>query len=337
MISVSVAMATYNGERFLDEQLESLAAQTLRPAELFAVDDGSTDRTVEILEEFAQRSTFPVRIHRNESRLGFAEAFLTAADRCRGELTAFCDQDDVWLPTKLARCAAAVDRDAEILLAMHSSRIVDELLSATGRTFPRFGADAVLDRASAHPWLAVRGMSMVYRTRLMDAAEWERRPRSHASDARLHHDEWIYALARGLGRIAVVADVLALYRQHGANVAGAPRGFQERVRNTVGVGWTYYAARRGQALEWAALFREIATRGTGSADGRRARETAADYERVAERLARRLEIYEAGVPAPRRLARAARLAGRGGYRDDHGFGLGSFARDLLMIALGRRG
>jgi glycosyltransferase involved in cell wall biosynthesis len=82
--SVSVAMATYNGAAFLDAQLASIAAQTRTPDELVVCDDGSSDGTVEIVERFARRAPFAVRLIRNEQRLGYGENFMKAARHCRG-------------------------------------------------------------------------------------------------------------------------------------------------------------------------------------------------------------------------------------------------------------
>src|SRR5690349_15385572 len=106
---ISVAMATYNGAPFLPEQLQSLAAQTLPPFELVVCDDGSTDRTIQILREFATSAPFPVRIHENSERLGFGDNFLKAAALCQGDWIAFCDQDDIWLPHKLETVARHID------------------------------------------------------------------------------------------------------------------------------------------------------------------------------------------------------------------------------------
>ena len=70
-MKISIAMATYNGERFIREQLNSLAAQTRLPDELVVVDDGSVDRTLEILEQFKRKAAFAVRIFRNERQTPF--------------------------------------------------------------------------------------------------------------------------------------------------------------------------------------------------------------------------------------------------------------------------
>ncbi|RMG82452.1 MAG: glycosyltransferase, partial [Chloroflexi bacterium] len=110
-MKISVAMATYNGEACLNEQLESLVRQEHQPYELVVGDDGSSDRTLDILRAFAARAPFPVRVTVNPERLGFGENFLQTARRCSGEWIAFCDQDDVWLPHKLAACATAIEKE----------------------------------------------------------------------------------------------------------------------------------------------------------------------------------------------------------------------------------
>ncbi|HZD75966.1 MAG TPA: glycosyltransferase, partial [Acidobacteriaceae bacterium] len=84
--AISVAMPTYNGERFLREQLDSLVRQTLLPVELVVCDDGSTDSTVEILRRFVTSAPFPVRLYQNDTRLGPGFNFLSALARCAGDL-----------------------------------------------------------------------------------------------------------------------------------------------------------------------------------------------------------------------------------------------------------
>src|ERR1700728_1787253 len=117
---ISVAMATFNGEKYIREQLDSIAGQTLLPFELVITDDGSTDATLGIVENFASVAPFPVKIHRNESRLGYANNFIRAASLCQGELIAFCDQDDIWMTEKFSVCSEFF-RDSEVVLAAHSA------------------------------------------------------------------------------------------------------------------------------------------------------------------------------------------------------------------------
>ena len=95
---ISIAMATYNGERFLEEQLRTLSEQVRLPDEVVVCDDGSTDCTQEILAQFAKSAPFPVRLVINDRRLGWRENFLKAASICTSDYIAFCDQDDIWFP-----------------------------------------------------------------------------------------------------------------------------------------------------------------------------------------------------------------------------------------------
>ena len=333
MSRVSVAMATYDGARFLGDQLASLAAQTLQPFELVVHDDGSSDGTLDVLAEFAHTSPFPVNLSRGKRRLGFADAFLAAAASCSGELVAFCDQDDVWLPHKLERCGAAFGAGG-VLVAIHSTDVVDELLVRTGRRYPDVRTARIAAPLTSDPWLAVRGMSMVVDARLLSLADPSERPPSHyLPGASMHHDEWLYALGRSLGSVAFLPDTLALYRQHGANVTGAPEGLGARLRETVTTGWTYYARRRDQANELAALFDRVAAEDGGEL-ARQAAEASRSHAELADRLRRRLAVYEPGVSRRGRLRRLARLAREGDYRR---LGGGALGRDALMIALGRHG
>src|ERR1700756_445999 len=102
--SISIAITTFNGEKYLEQQLASLDSQTAPPAEIVAVDDCSQDETVCVLERFANRSRIPVRIFKNEANIGYKRNFLRAASLCRGDAVAYCDQDDVWAEQKLERC-----------------------------------------------------------------------------------------------------------------------------------------------------------------------------------------------------------------------------------------
>lgn len=100
---ISVAMCTFNGGRYLQEQLESIGAQTRLPCELIVCDDGSTDDTIAILKRFQANAPFPVTIVQNVVRMGSTRNFDQAIGMAHGEFIALCDQDDRWLPHKLER------------------------------------------------------------------------------------------------------------------------------------------------------------------------------------------------------------------------------------------
>jgi glycosyltransferase involved in cell wall biosynthesis len=123
---LSVAMCTYNGARFLPEQLESIAAQTRLPGELVVCDDRSADESVEIVRNFARHVAFPVRLEINEENLGSTKNFEKAIELCRGEVIALADQDDVWLPEKLNCIAGVLEHDDHIGAVFSDAELIDE-------------------------------------------------------------------------------------------------------------------------------------------------------------------------------------------------------------------
>lgn len=99
--TISIAMTTYNGERFLREQLDSLYRQSLMPTEIIVCDDASTDSTTSILEEYKQNHGLTYFV--NKARMGYNANFYQAISLCHGNYIALCDQDDVWQEDKLLK------------------------------------------------------------------------------------------------------------------------------------------------------------------------------------------------------------------------------------------
>ncbi len=211
--SISVAIATYQGEAYLREQLDSIQAQSVPPMEVIISDDQSEDATTHIVQEFAQQAPFPVRLLRNPARLGYAENFLRATSSCVGDLVAFCDQDDVWLERKLETCANFFE-DPQVQLVCHSAQILyDE--SRLAFRFPDFRRLTVLPQGSCDPLENRPGFSMVIRRNLLSVLPSAGRPE------RLYgHDQWAWFLASLTGSVVKVPDVLCHYRQHEANLFG---------------------------------------------------------------------------------------------------------------------
>src|SRR3712207_1525954 len=112
-VTVSVVLCTYNGAAFVARQIDTVLAQTRPADEIIIQDDGSTDATMDILNDYARR--FPViRVFRNATPLGVNANFYSAMERSRGDYIAICDQDDLWETDKLARQLAAIgDRSEE--------------------------------------------------------------------------------------------------------------------------------------------------------------------------------------------------------------------------------
>lgn len=218
--TISVAMATYNGVKFIQAQLESLARQDLLPTELIISDDASTDNTLRIVEEFSRTSPFPIFIHKNSARLGYRENFLRATAYCQSDLIAFCDQDDIWMKNKLAECVAKFT-SPEVLLCYHNANILSAAsnlptdlssLAAKGDVTPSLKGD---------PWVHGQGFSQVFRRSLLEFNFlWPTSINHHHPTERMAHDQWIAFLAHALGSTTYISDPLVSYRLHDNNTCG---------------------------------------------------------------------------------------------------------------------
>jgi glycosyltransferase involved in cell wall biosynthesis len=238
--SVSVALCTYNGERFIAEQLRSILSQSERIAEIVVADDGSTDATLEIVRSVAAAAqaegiVVEIRILDGPGGNGVTKNFERAVLACRSELIALSDQDDVWRPDRLALQLAEFDSRADLSLLFGDARLVDETGTALGSTL--FDTLEVTDaaRAALHQGEAlglllrrniVTGATVLFRRSLLHAAvpfpaEWI-------------HDEWLAIIASATGRVDLIDQELTDYRQHGSNEIGvrAPT-FGNKVRRVL--------------------------------------------------------------------------------------------------------
>lgn len=125
MTTISIALCTYNGERFLQQQLDSLASQTRLPDEVVVCDDCSTDRTIEILENWQKRVPFSVHVYRNDVNLGYSKNFEKALQHTSGDIVFVCDQDDVWKENKIQTVANVFEKSPEVGAVYHDASIID--------------------------------------------------------------------------------------------------------------------------------------------------------------------------------------------------------------------
>jgi glycosyltransferase involved in cell wall biosynthesis len=217
---VSIVMATFNGQKHIADQLESLAAQTLRPIELIVSDDRSTDDTLSVVQAFSKRAPFPVYMRQNPQRLGYGENFLTATRLAIGKYIAFCDQDDIWHPNKLARCVAALQTENALLCA-HTAYLIDDASNIIGFFSQSIQNSMVCSPLTLPPWGVFFGFTQVFQKSLLDLIDAQSRGRdNNTKDSLLAHDRWVYFLASSFGKTVVLAEPLASYRQHGANLFG---------------------------------------------------------------------------------------------------------------------
>lgn len=248
---ISVAMATYNGERFISEQLSSLAQQTLHPHELVVSDDGSADSTLKIVEQFASSAPFPVLILRNSVNVGFTLNFFRAAARCSGDLLAFCDQDNIWLPHKLERCAE-IFRDQEIVLAVHTAEVIDGDGTLVGQRLRPFSRVGKLGGQEGRFDVIPQGCSMVLRRCVFERV-WNAWPAAAYSNfGREHgnlfgHDTLSYCAAKDLGHIYNENEPLVRFRVHTTNTTAARGAFGAR---SVRIRYAFARSCRAEASDY---------------------------------------------------------------------------------------
>lgn len=221
-LRVRILLSTYNGERYLPELLDSLDAQSHRRIHLEVRDDGSSDRTLQILDDYARRR--PASVHRG-AHLGVPASFFhllrDAGDEA--DLYGFCDQDDVWLPHKVEAAVELLSRADPAVPSMYCSALtpVDAELHPLPGGKP---AGEVLGFRNALVENRASGCTMVFnhaaRTLLT----------RHLPSAAQMHDHWAYLVVSAFGGVYYDPRPSLLYRQHGQNRVGMPRGWGSKVR-----------------------------------------------------------------------------------------------------------
>lgn len=316
-------MATYNGEKYIGEQLDSLGRQTLLPFELVVTDDGSSDRTLDILGAFAESAPFPVRVFRNATQLGYEENFLKAASLCNGDAIAFCDQDDVWMERKLETCEP-VFADPSVVGVLHSGQTMRDS-GELGQLHPYFPKTTVLAPGDFDPFEESPGYSMLIRRELVDLAD--SRGRHHLLKS---HDKWFCLLAANAGRLATLSDVLVRYRQHDRNVFGVPRRQEPLPAMRSYAGAHDYTVEADAAQYCALVLERVAERFPERA---RLVERGARRFRYRSRLHRlRTEMYQPKSNFFSRAAKFVHIAMLGGYFPDRAWrrlGLKRGVKDML--------
>ena len=338
-MTVSVAMATFNGALFLEAQLESLACQRQVPDELVVCDDGSTDATMEILESFRRRAPFAVCITRNEQHLDWMKNFATALSRCHGEVVAWCDQDDVWHPEKLARCAPIITADPMVALVVHAEQQVDDHLGHIRYYGPRRRRSFAAGRSGR---LAFIGHRMVLSGWVLQTVPLSTWPGPGVGPGPFATDTWIGTVASALGRVEIMPDRLVLHRRHSNNATPGPQSLSAHVIGEARrVDEPYAAWCSALAEEYArrAVYLE-GLRPAADRIGDEARQglalSVAAHYRLAQSYARRAAAYRENFAS--RALSFGRNAVRGDYRSrsSSGQGLLSLTRDLTVGLRPRR-
>lgn len=221
---ISVALCTYNGDRFLWEQLQSLARQTQLPDELVVCDDRSSDHTIDLLHKFAKTAPFKVRISVNERQLGITKNFEKALTACEGDILFLCDQDDRWEPEKIARMTQYLEQNPSLNVAFSDAALIDEQgeLLSTG-----FWQVVRLHPLQLDQWQKGESIKiMLIGNRVAGCTMALRKSFLHRvvpfpdDVPEFLHDTWIAFTASVLDQIRYLPERLVHYRQHAEQQVG---------------------------------------------------------------------------------------------------------------------
>lgn len=221
--TIAILLATYNGEKYLREQIDSLLAQSCQDWHLYVHDDGSTDQTVEIVSSYVRQHPDKITLLDYPSQGGACQNFLSMLKHVEAPYYMFCDQDDVWLPEKIASSLAAMQEQEshypeKAVVVCTDLFITDEQLSVTEesmfaylsvhpeyiRNFNDSGASAV-----------VTGCTMLFNQKAKESC-------LDYQPAVIMHDCWLcHCALRQQGILYAIRQPMVYYRQHGNNSLGA--------------------------------------------------------------------------------------------------------------------
>ena len=207
MPRISVVLCTYNGEKYLEQQLESIINQSIKPDELIIADDASSDHTCEIIEKYLQHFKF-IQFYKNANNLGFQKNFQQALLKASGDFIAISDQDDIWAPTKLEILLASFDENT--LLAYSDSLFIDENGKITGTSM----SDEKSMIEGRNPLAFIRyncvsGHALMIRNELLSEVL--------PFPEHIFYDRWFAFVASMHGKLKFVDAPLVLHRRHSAS------------------------------------------------------------------------------------------------------------------------
>jgi glycosyltransferase involved in cell wall biosynthesis len=212
---VQILMSSYNGEKYIEQQIESLLGQDHQNLEILIRDDGSKDKTVTIVEEFSAKFS-NLRLLKDKNK-GVISSFFELVEKAddNADYFAFCDQDDVWKPSKVSRAVSLLDKENPDIPLLYFSRLdlVDEQLQLLKKApIPPRGIgfeNALIQNVAT-------GCTIFFNQKMRKLFL------SHIpnKDKVTMHDSWFYLLGSALGKVIYDEQSHLLYRQHSSNTLG---------------------------------------------------------------------------------------------------------------------
>lgn len=210
--SVSVAIATYNGARYIKEQLDSILTQTHSVDEIIIVDDCSSDETWDILSQYATNNS-KIKVFRNETNLGGTKSFEKAICACHGDYVALADQDDVWLAKKIE---VLLNQIGDNWLIHSDAFVVDTNLNVTQQSYTALKPNLNGNFVKYLIMNDVTGCTALFSRKLVEKS-------FPIPDGYYVHDHYLALMASFFNKINYCDKPLIYYRQHSGNQIGASK------------------------------------------------------------------------------------------------------------------
>ncbi len=275
---VRIVLGSYNGEKYLAEQLDSILSGTYQNIHIEISDDGSTDRTLEISQKYVDNNPGRVEIHKNQTNMGYVKNFLYGLKRSKEKYTMFCDQDDIWMPDKVQVTLDKMKRLEQEAGDLPMLVFTDAMLynGETKEEMGSFHKTSHLDTDKtdlAHLFMENKciGCTVMVNSHVISYVK------EIPEQVRVH-DWWLALICASFGKIGYVSKPTLEYRQHSGNMIGSTsffsyfmnriRSFKEQkqvLRRSILQGRAFYEMYgnqlEGQAKEVAKEFSTLATKG----------------------------------------------------------------------------
>lgn len=203
---ISVCMATYNGEKYIEEQINSILAQLSSEDELVISDDGSTDQTLRIIQKFDDKR---IKLYSNGGKRGYAHNFENALRFSSGDYIFFSDQDDVWLPDKVEKILPYLQKDNYVI---SDAYVTNDDLEIKGRlsTWRKYKKGYWRNLYKS----IYAGCTSAFTKNIKDYAL------PFPVSSFIQHDNWIGLLSELKFNVVYIGEPLIYYRRHDSNTSG---------------------------------------------------------------------------------------------------------------------
>ena len=207
-LTYSVAMASYNGSKYIIQQLESIENQTVTPDEVIICDDCSTDNTVEVVSNYSKNSQLNIVIVQNHTNLGFRKNYEKCINLCSSDIIFYCDQDDVWINTKAEKFLMEFSKDNNLVYAFSNAFVTDSELNIILKSEWQNNWLNLDSRQTFFDYVQTRNFPLGFQSAFRK--EFVKKIIPFLADP----DGWIAVCAPIFGNIKAIPEQLVFYRRH---------------------------------------------------------------------------------------------------------------------------